>query len=254
MDGQVRNVKYIEDKDTIYYLRNTIKEYCNFKKDVFPGSQPVSLERSRELDNLKLLAEEEYMVSWKADGMRYLVLIKDEDQIYAFDRDNNVFELNGISFPHRKGARHVVNTLIDAEMVIEHIAAMNGDPARVRPRLLIYDIVKFEDTQLGHCDFKTRFDAIDIELIKPRHEAAKIFPANEPMGIRRKDFYLISATAKLLSEDFTKTLCHEVDGLIFQPVRGVSSILSYLIIFLLGLRTRQIRQTFEMETARSVDY
>jgi mRNA-capping enzyme len=144
MDGQVQLVKLLEDKELQNYLRGTIKEYCNFKRDVFPGSQPVSLEQSPEQNNLRFLAEHDYMVSWKADGMRYLVLIKDEDQIYAFDRDNNVFELNGISFPHRKHDRHVRNTLVDAEMIIEHIPELNGQPARIRPRLLIYDIVKFE--------------------------------------------------------------------------------------------------------------
>jgi mRNA-capping enzyme len=149
MDGQVSMVRLIEDKEMIGYLRGTIKEYCNFKKDIFPGSQPVSLERSREHDNLKFLGQEDYMVSWKADGMRYLVLIKDEDQVYAFDRDNNVFELNGISFPHRKHDRHICDTLIDSEMIIEHIPAINNEPAKIRPRLLIYDIVKFEDTQVS---------------------------------------------------------------------------------------------------------
>lgn len=144
MDGQVQNATLVEDEEMQEYLRNTIKEYCSFKSNVFPGSQPVSLERTQERDNMRFLVEQEYMVSWKADGVRYLVLIKDEDQIYAFDRDNNVFELGGISFPHRKLNRHITNTLVDAEMIIEHIPEMNGKQAQVRPRLLIYDIVKFE--------------------------------------------------------------------------------------------------------------
>jgi mRNA-capping enzyme len=156
--------------------------------------------------------------------MRYMVLIKDEGQIYAFDRDNNVFELADISFPHRKHNRHVRDTLIDAEVVIEHLQ-MNGEPGRIRPRLLIYDIVKFEDTQAGQCDFKQRFACIDYELIQPRIKAAregKIHPELEPMGIRRKDFYHLSAASKLLDENFLSKLPHEVDGLVFQPVAGVS--------------------------------
>lgn len=39
---------------------------CGYKRDGFPGSQPVSMER----DNLRFLAENKYMVSWKADGIR----------------------------------------------------------------------------------------------------------------------------------------------------------------------------------------
>ena len=37
----------------------------------FPGSQPVSLNRQ----NLGLLRQERYMVTWKADGTRYMLLI-----------------------------------------------------------------------------------------------------------------------------------------------------------------------------------
>lgn len=50
-----------------------VKSLCKFKRNGFPGSQPVSLERSAGKDhmgNLHLLKQESYMVSWKADGMR----------------------------------------------------------------------------------------------------------------------------------------------------------------------------------------
>ena len=38
----------------------------------FPGSQPVSLDRQ----NLGLLRQERYAVTWKADGTRYMLLIQ----------------------------------------------------------------------------------------------------------------------------------------------------------------------------------
>ncbi len=37
----------------------------------FPGSQPISLDRQ----NLSLLKQERYAVTWKADGTRYMLLI-----------------------------------------------------------------------------------------------------------------------------------------------------------------------------------
>ncbi len=37
----------------------------------FPGSQPVSLDRQ----NVELLRQERYRVTWKADGTRYMLLI-----------------------------------------------------------------------------------------------------------------------------------------------------------------------------------
>ncbi|KHJ80887.1 hypothetical protein OESDEN_19433 [Oesophagostomum dentatum] len=98
MDGLVRGVvlvtdplkkKMLQGKVNFKFLLR-IKELCGAKRDGFPGLQPVSLERSRDVDNMKLLAQRPYMVSWKADGMRYMVYICDENEIYAFDRDNEV--------------------------------------------------------------------------------------------------------------------------------------------------------------------
>lgn len=50
-----------------------------------------------------------------------MVLIDDEDSIYAFDRNNNVFKLSCITFPHKKEFRHIQNTLLDCEMIIEKV-------------------------------------------------------------------------------------------------------------------------------------
>lgn len=42
----------------------------------------------------------------------------------------------------------------------------------------------------------------------------------EPFSIRLKQFYDINASDKLLG-NFSKNLCHEPDGLIFQPSTDV---------------------------------
>lgn len=78
------------------------------------------------------------------------------------------------------------------------------------------------------------------------------------MGIRRKDFYELSATPKLLSDEFTSTIPHETDGLIFQPVAGVRSFkhcLSAMLssFWLLALHTWTLWQTVKVEAAGSVD-
>lgn len=53
-------------------------------------------------------------VSWKADGMRYMMLIDREDEIYFFDRDHNIFKVEGLRFVHRKDIRrHLKDTLLD---------------------------------------------------------------------------------------------------------------------------------------------
>ena len=51
----------------------------------FPGSQPVSLDRQ----NLGMLRQELYKVTWKADGTRYMLLINFGDT-YLVDRSFKV--------------------------------------------------------------------------------------------------------------------------------------------------------------------
>ncbi|KAK6036374.1 mRNA capping enzyme, catalytic domain protein [Cooperia oncophora] len=164
----------------------------------FQVFNPVSLERSRDNDNLKMLAQRPYMVSWKADGMRYMIYICDENEVYAFDRDNEVFLIQGLSFPHRKHPRHIVNTLVDAEMIIDHVKDEHGNTVDL-PRLLIYDIIHFEDMHVGKENFDIRFMCIRRELIEPRNAAIKagrIRKEREPMSVRVKDFLGDGSLAK----------------------------------------------------------
>ncbi|KAE9414727.1 hypothetical protein Angca_002783 [Angiostrongylus cantonensis] len=220
MDGLVQGAVLIKDSLKKKMLQGKIKELCGAKRDGFPGLQPVSLERSRDNDNLKLLAQRPYMVSWKADGMRYMIYICDENEVYAFDRDNEVFLIQGLSFPHRKHPRHVVNTLVDAEMIIDHVKDENGKTVDL-PRLLIYDIIHFEDVHVGKDNFDIRFMCIRRELIEPRNSAIKagrIRKDREPMSVRVKDFWEMEALPKLFEPKFTKNVGHEIDGLILQPV------------------------------------
>lgn len=66
-----------------------------------------------DVNNINLLHEKPYRVSWKADGARYMMLIDNEDEVYFFDRDHCVFKVHGLKFPHRKERRHLKDTLID---------------------------------------------------------------------------------------------------------------------------------------------
>lgn len=43
-----------------------------------------------------------------------MMLILKQDEVYFLDRDNSVFQVEGIRFPYRKDLnRHLVNTLLD---------------------------------------------------------------------------------------------------------------------------------------------
>lgn len=92
------------------------------------------------------------------------------------------------------------------------------------PRYLVYDIIKFENDDIGSKSFVDRLKCIDKEIIAPRHEAMKrgaINKQREPFSVRKKDFWEVSTAASLLGEKFAKSLSHEPDGLIFQPKMDV---------------------------------
>ena len=76
----------------------------------FPGSQPVSL----DVKNIFLLTQLPYRVSWKADGTRYIMLIKGTAEVYMVDRDNVVFRVDNLVFPKRRNLEaHISLTVVD---------------------------------------------------------------------------------------------------------------------------------------------
>jgi hypothetical protein len=61
------------------------KEEVAAERVRFPGSQPVSLDRT----NIELLRHKRYRVTWKADGTRYMLLIC-KWSTYLLDRSFDV--------------------------------------------------------------------------------------------------------------------------------------------------------------------
>merc|ERR1719187_3047842 len=177
----------------------------------FPGAQPVSMDRK----NISFLAEKPYMVSWKADGTRYMMLVDGENEEYFLDRDNCVFQVSGLTFLHRKNQhRHIQDTVLDGEMVIDTV---NGKKV---PRFLIYDIIRYEGNEVGKCPFSTRLFCIEKEIVGARNTyitQGLIDKNKEPFSIRKKEFWDVSDAFKLISDEFKAQLAHEPDGLIFQP-------------------------------------
>lgn len=211
MEG-VEGVTVVSLPQKISSIQALAQDMCGWSRPGFPGSQPVSMSRS----NIPFLHHKNYKVSWKADGTRYLMLILKENEVYFIDRDNAIFQCSGIKFPRRKNpTEHTCNTLVDGEMVLDEV-----DGQKI-PRYLIYDIIKYENEDVGGCDFDRRMLCINRELIGPRELAKKegrIDRSSEPFSVRIKFFWDIIATHTFFEEKFTKNVGHEIDGLIFQPV------------------------------------
>eukprot|EP00124_Ichthyophonus_hoferi_P001248 Ihof_evm15s60 gene=Ihof_evmTU15s60 len=195
-------------------IQNEVARMAGFqtkRKRQFPGSQPVSLDQI----NLMLLAQEPFLVSWKADGTRYMMLIKKEGT-YMIDRDNNVFVVADMFFPRRNDPRsRVNNTLLDGEMVIDE----DKNTGVKTCRFLIYDMVAFEGHLVGvEQPFTKRLHVAKKEIEGPRREyESRIDMRNEPFRVRVKNFYPIQETSSVV-KDIMPTLPHETDGLVLTPV------------------------------------
>lgn len=206
----VGGVLLMTNRQKVNELQHIIQDMCKWKGTGFPGCQPVSMDRN----NLRFLHTKPYMVSWKADGTRYMMLIQDKDEVYFFDRDNSCFKINNLVFMTRDLKAHLKNTLLDGEMVIDK------DKGLSIPRFLVYDIVVCEDESVATKSFSERLGIIQHKIIEPRHEAMRqnlIRKEGEPFSVRKKDFWDQKLAYSLLSEKFLRLLSHEPDGLIFQP-------------------------------------
>lgn len=210
MDG-VPGVNLMTDLEKVNALREFAQKSCGWRGTGFPGSQPVSMTR----ENIKMLHNKPYKVSWKADGTRYMMLIFKDREVYFFDRDNSCFKVDDLTFPRRDNPdAHIQNTLLDGEMVIDLV-----NKERI-PRYLIYDIITYEKENFAQKSFDDRMKAIKDLIIAPRHDAilkGRLNRSIEPFSVRLKDFWDVTQAAALLGPKFAKQLTHEPDGLIFQP-------------------------------------
>ncbi|KFD52509.1 mRNA capping enzyme, catalytic domain protein [Trichuris suis] len=205
--GGIPDVQLVSEKETVTYVRKTCREYCNYKKNDFPGSQPISLDR----DNINLLQMHPYMVSWKADGTRYLMFIDGKHRTFLIDRDNNVFVAPTLTFLLPDGDTPLTRTLVDGELVFDVFAGQKT------PRYLIYDVIAYCDDLVRDRLFHDRHEIIRKRIIGPRTQALstkRIVREREPFGIRQKPFFELSCIEKVLSMDVS----HETDGVVLQRV------------------------------------
>ena len=103
------------DNGEVSRVQTLAQKMCNWNGHNFSGAQPVSMDQR----NIYFLSQKRYKVSWKADGTRYLMLVNGRDKVYMLDRDNSVFCVRNLQFPHRKDMdKHLSNTLLDGEFVL----------------------------------------------------------------------------------------------------------------------------------------
>ncbi|QDZ24112.1 mRNA-capping enzyme [Chloropicon primus] len=213
-------------------VKNLVRMYILNQEELgrihhFPGSQPVSFSR----DNMQMLEERRYYVTWKADGTRYLLLLM-QDGVYIISRSFDVrrlqlrFPLWGLSKDKKPSFKFTPQngTLLDGEMVVDE-DAYSGEKRR---RFYAYDLISMDGKKITDLPFKQRYAYIEDYVVVPRkleqHAIGKEkerYPYHmynyddECFAIRRKSFYPLHSCKGVLSNLIPKLL-HESDGLIFQ--------------------------------------
>lgn len=189
---------------------------------LFRGSQPVSITQR----NLNLIVNNNYCVSYKADGTRYFLLIMGPNRVYLIDRANFVYKPNNLHFPTvswvQKYQRntdskpglseflnfadgHFTNTLVDGEMILCHdhskppnITSLSEQTGT--PRFLIYDLITLNNKPFGRYPFFERYAAIDKQLIWPRNTGGHMGLVDfgiQSFSVRRKVFKLLDQTEEV---------------------------------------------------------
>ncbi|KAF9364939.1 Dcp1p-Dcp2p decapping enzyme complex alpha subunit [Mortierella sp. NVP85] len=100
-------------------LQSRIKTLLQAKTDEFPGSYPVNFEPS----HLQLLANEEYFVTEKVAGVRYMLLSMHTARgpaCFLIDRHYEILYIPDLLLPLRDNPTKYQNeTLLDGEMIVE---------------------------------------------------------------------------------------------------------------------------------------
>lgn len=204
-----------------------MRYFCNSALDLhvqawqnteFPGSLPVPLTRK----NLHLLREQCYYVTWKGYGTRYMMLIT-HDGCYLIDR-NFHFQKIQLRFPCKsifEGITEVTHhyTLLDGAMEFN-----TEQETQEKRRYIIYDVIAINEVSVAKLPLHERLMLIEDEVIKPRNYERDLLCKGdnayyqydlEPFEVRRKEFYHLSASTKLVKE-FLPFLSYATDGLLFQ--------------------------------------
>ena len=173
----------------------------------FPGSQPVSFERSHlaPADDVVQAAgrrtvslmRQEYYAAEKTAGRRYMLLILARGA-FMIDRSFAMRRLERMHFPGRKPGEPPHDTLLDGELV-ECQAADSGGP---RLRFLVHDACCVCGALLTAEPLTTRLMAARREVLTARYAAAASgahdFSA-EPFAIELKDFFGLAHLPHLLA-------------------------------------------------------
>ncbi|GAM19701.1 hypothetical protein SAMD00019534_028760 [Acytostelium subglobosum LB1] len=198
----------------VMHLKDIVFKYIpnvNTKKtDTFPGSMPINFGKK----HFRYVQANDYYVSEKTDGVRYLLLITN-DTIYMIDRK---FDFYTVAYP-KLLELYGNDTLLDGEM-IRHLKTK-------RPIYLVFDILSHGGTPVGAKKLSARLEAIRNSIMVPftNHIENQNLPI--PFILWAKNFHPKTQLDTVFKsvrnrgggdrtfEDHKRN--HNTDGIIFTP-------------------------------------
>lgn len=185
---------FVNRDEPIYKYAISYMEYHWGTKGIFPGSQPVSIERR----HFNILCSQPYVVCEKTDGVRCMLLVfmfEGRKICVCLNRALDMF-LCPLNF--RKSVYDGNGTILEGELY-------NNDT------FMIYDALIVNGKGVGHLDFLDRLKHIE-ELMK-----LLTVLKYDPITLKIKTFHLLT-DFKTFMEDYLPTVTQDMDGLVFTPV------------------------------------
>ncbi len=187
----------VSDVKLLQELKSTLLGFWPKRKNNnFPAPLPVSIERK----NFDALKKFPYVISLKSNGTRYLLMAYNE-KVYLIDR---VFDFYQVSQNFNKNiygstTETSCGLLLDGEM-------MPGPEGR--NEYIVHDCICLFSKDITKEYFTDRYDSISLAI-------SLWSPQNSDFDIRIKKFYMYND----ISEEIVNSADHDIDGLIFTPVK-----------------------------------
>lgn len=160
-------------------------------KNIFPGSQPVSI----EYRHFNILKSNQYVVCEKTDGVRFMMLA------FLYNNKKQCVFINR--------ALDMYTCPLNFKMDVYKGSVLEGE--MYGDVFMIYDTLLSCGENVGNYDFLTRLKS--IEKIKKMLTCLKY----DPIKLKIKTFHVMNEYKQFL-EEYLPTVTDTVDGLIFTPV------------------------------------
>ncbi|KAI4835854.1 mRNA-capping enzyme subunit alpha [Plasmodium brasilianum] len=152
----------IENEFVKEKIRSKINEMLKWKRNGFPGSNPVSLTKH----NIKNLFNKEYLICEKTDGVRYFLFIA-SNTTFLIDRNYEIFK-NDMHIPTIEDLKIKQQlTLLDGELVEDTIFNIKKGIEQKKVVYLIYDALFIQRKDITNLSYLERLTNAYNYVITP---------------------------------------------------------------------------------------